>query len=200
MNFIINKYKEYKEFFKLNTMKKYKDFDPYDYSDDSSHYSEDNEDIDDNNNDNLHLNDEENNDNKNINEFEGSNNQINGWKQCYYCQKYHPKNMHLDKLEYCGHCWAWLNSNQIDLTNGKYSGDKSMKEILNFLKLTYPLHSTLCNNVECIYNKIHYLISNELGFKNEIKENKENKENKMYKIKKAHLNPIINYNLSKIAI
>lgn len=148
--------------------------------------------------------------NENINELDGVNYHIKDWSQCFYCTKYHPKSMHISNLDYCGHCWAWLNSSQIDLENGKYTGDISIGEVMEFIKTTYPLHSKNCSNNECIYNKINllskinklhdsYCIS--LGFikKETITINNSNK-NYNYKIRKPHSNPPINYNLSNISI
>jgi hypothetical protein len=145
--------------------------------------------------------------------FEGSLSNKNGWIKCFYCDKYHPNSMHLPGIDYCGHCWGWLNSEQLKLTEGIYTGDINIIEIKNFLKLTYPLHSNTCINSECIYNKItthknngtlHYDFSIELGFikKEKITNNSDlNKTqiNSQYKInKKGNLR--INFNASSISI
>ena len=189
-----------------------------DYSDDYKYYknddysdsSDDDDENDDGENDNQNNDikgDDIKGDNSNINEFEGSNYHINEWKQCIYCQKYHPEKMYLNDINYCGHCWGWLNSNQIDLTSGKYLGDKTIEEIHNFLKLTYPLHSLKCVNEECIYNKINTLNKSNklhntlcvcLGF--EKIEVKEEKKEYIYNIKKPHSNIYINYNLSNVKL
>ncbi len=143
-------------------------------------------------------------------DFEGSNNYKNDWVQCFYCTKYHPKQMHLADTIYCGHCWGWLNADQIKLTEGKYTGPSTMDEIKNFLKLTYPLHSTSCTNNECVYNKItQYNNSNtlhrdfciELGFIDPTtKKNQEQNTKTEYKIKKNKGYTRINYKSSSITI
>ena len=53
-------------------------------------------------------------------EFDGMIFYKNGYKQCIYCAKYHSESMHLSEVDYCGHCWGWLNNQQLDLINGKY--------------------------------------------------------------------------------
>src|SRR3990167_3269080 len=90
-------------------------------------------------------------------EFEGSMDKKNNWKECIYCYKNHPISMHLPDTDYCGHCWGWLNSTQLKLSELEYTGPHTIDEIKNFLKLTYPLHPSNCTNVECIYNKIFLL-------------------------------------------
>lgn len=107
-------------------------------------------------------------------EFDGSQSSKNGWTKCFYCDKYHPKSMHLPGMQYCGHCWGWLNGDQLNLTTSVYSGSpNTIVEVLNFLKLTYPLHPSTCTNTDCIYNKItvgknngtlHWDLSVQLGF------------------------------------
>lgn len=148
-------------------------------------------------------------------EFDGSISVKYGWIKCFYCDRYHPNSMHLTGMNYCGHCWGWLNSDQVKLTEGKYLGqDNNINEIKNFLKLTYPLHSNSCTNTECIYNKItayknngtlHFDFSIELGFiKKEEKDINLSNSNKTYinsqhKInKKSNLR--INFNASSISI
>lgn len=95
---------------------------------------------------------------KQIEEFSGSHNSKLGWKECMYCIKYFPPSMYLPNIEYCGHCWAWLNSNQFDLENGIYLGTNSIIDVKNYLKNTIGIHkSIICTNSECIYNKIDKL-------------------------------------------
>lgn len=141
-------------------------------------------------------------------EFDGSNNFKNNWIQCYYCTKYHPNSMHLPDVSYCGHCWGWLNSEQLKLTEGKYTGPNTIDEVKNFLKLTYPLHPTTCVNTECVYNKIKQLADTKtlhwdfcvvLGLVREEKNKSENKTTE-YKINKKRSNTRINYKSSSITI
>lgn len=149
-------------------------------------------------------------------EFVGSNYPKNNWIQCAFCGVYHPTSMHLKNVTHCGHCWGWVNSNQLDLAEGKYNGANTVDEVKNFLKLTYPLHPNTCVNQECIYNKIkqfaeakclNYNFSVELGFIVENKKsnkmtddsNNSNKSNLEYKIKKNKGNRI-NYKSSSVTI
>lgn len=105
-------------------------------------------------------------------------------KICIYCEKFYSPELFLNELDYCGHCWGWLNSDQVDIYCGECSGMNTMDEILNFLEITYPLHSPLkCNSKECIYNKItsdkemlHYSLSIKLGFDESTIEKKDTKE------------------------
>lgn len=148
--------------------------------------------------------------NENKKEFNGSNNHKNNWIQCFYCTKYHPITMHLPDMGYCGHCWAWLNSDQLKLTEGTYNGPNTIDEVKNFLKLTYSLHPTTCTNNECIYNKIkqladektlHWDFCVELGFVREEKKssNDTNSNNTNSNIKKRGYTRI-NYKSSSIII
>lgn len=152
------------------------DDDNYDDDDDNNMNNDDN-----NNNNVNNMNNVNNNNapfngvqNEKIIEFVGSINGKAGWKKCLYCDRFHPNAMHLTGMEYCGHCWGWLNSHQFDLEKGIYQGQNPISEIKNYLKETFKLHDpTKCTNVECIYNKILNLEKNkklhidlciELGF------------------------------------
>ena len=78
-----------------------------------------------------------------------------GWQNCMYCDKSHPPSMHLPGMDYCVHCWAWLNINQLDLEKGLYDGTNSITDVKNILKETFKLHDpTKCVNSDCAYNKI----------------------------------------------
>ena len=141
-------------------------------------------------------------------EFDGSTSPKNGWIFCVYCGKNHPPIMHLPDISYCGHCWGWLNSDQLKLSEGIYNGPNTIHEIKQFLKLTYPLHPTTCKNNECIYNMIkkqaelntlHIDFSVLLGFVSlNPKKNDDDKKKSDCVIKKK--NPKINYKLSSISI
>lgn len=153
-------------------------------------------------------------------EFEGSNNFKNNWIQCELCDVYHPKTMHLIDVTYCGHCWGWVNSPQLDLVQGIYNGPNTIDEIKNFLKYTYPLHPSTCVNQECIYNKIKHFVETKtlhydfyvglglglgLGFvvekkKNNLIINNADNSNTVYNIKKKKKNIKINYKSSSIII
>jgi hypothetical protein len=89
------------------------------------------------------------------NEFIGSINIKPGWIKCLYCNIYHPLIMHLPGITYCGHCWGWLNSNQLDLEKNIYMGNNSITDVKKFLKETFKIHDNKkCISKECIYNKI----------------------------------------------
>ena len=83
------------------------------------------------------------------------------WKYCTYCDKYHGKEFYMQKLDYCIHCWAWFNMNEINLETGKYTGDTSFDVVKTFIKKVYPVHlKEHCSNKECIFNKITELSKN----------------------------------------
>ena len=93
--------------------------------------------------------------NEQIQEFVGTLNNKPGWNNCIYCNRYHPPSMHLPGIEYCIHCWGWLNSNQLDLEKGTYAGLNSLSDVKDYLKKTFKLHDpTKCTINDCIYNKI----------------------------------------------
>lgn len=122
-----------------------------------------------------------------IQEFVGVIGNKQGWVNCMFCDRYHPPSMHLPGMEYCIHCWAWLNTNQLDLEKGTYTGLNSIADVKNGLKETFKLHDpTKCVNTDCIYNKIvkiekekklHYDFCVELGFVVEVKQNLTNLTN-----------------------
>lgn len=98
-------------------------------------------------------------------EFGGNVGAKNDWVSCGLCDRYYPKTMFLPNAFCCAHCWGWINSANIDLTNCAYNGpSNTIDEIKNFLIYTYPAHdSNLCKNVECVYNRItEYKNSNSL--------------------------------------
>lgn len=113
--------------------------------------------------------------NEKVQEFVGFIANKQGWNKCMYCDRYHPPSMHLPGIEYCGHCWAWLNSNQLNLEKCTYNGPINITDIKKYLGLTFKLHDpNKCTNKECIYNKIntfekanklHKDFCVELGFK-----------------------------------
>lgn len=127
-----------------------------------------------------------------INEFVGITNNKQGWVNCMYCDRYHPPSMHLPGLEYCIHCWAWFNTNQLDLEKGTYTGLNSISDVKKYLKDTFKLHDPLkCTNVDCIYNKIikfekdkklHVDFCAELGFVVEVKQNVSDQLNQLNSI------------------
>jgi len=98
-----------------------------------------------------------------LNSFNNSNNISNKhtWKVCGYCDKYHGNEFYMPKLEYCVHCWAWFNMNDINLETGKYTGATAFDVVKTFIKQAYPIHlKAFCENKECIFNKITELYKN----------------------------------------
>jgi hypothetical protein len=146
-------------------------------SDTESEYENDydnNDDYSDDDDDNNVVLPKNNVSNEKVIEFVGTINGKAGWIKCLYCDRYHPNSMHLTGMEYCGHCWSWLNTNQLDLEKAIYTGQNSISEVKQYLKDTFKLHDpTKCTTAECIYNKIISLEKNkklhidfciELGF------------------------------------
>ena len=87
-------------------------------------------------------------------EFIGYRARTAGCLYCWSCENnYHP-HMTLPNIDYCGHCWGFLNNEQLNLIEGTYNGMNSFDEVKNFLIITYPLHPNTCTNNDCTYNKI----------------------------------------------
>jgi hypothetical protein len=194
------------------------------YKIDVNNYDNINDDSNNINDDNSNLNDDYSNniynDGYHINnkvkyslktQFEGILNPHKDWKQCEYCARYYPNTMYLTNTNYCAHCWGWLNEQQLDLVNLKYTGNHSIPEIILFLKLTYPYHTNSCNLEECIYSKLTKLIEGKklnpeiikmlgLNKKNENKNNKNKNKNNKNIIKLIKKDIYINYSLSSISI
>ena len=79
----------------------------------------------------------------------------NEWKQCVYCDKFHHKDYYVLGMEYCVHCWAWLNGHEYDIESGVYVGLHSQNDINNTIKKVYQVHcEAKCVNDECVFNKI----------------------------------------------
>jgi hypothetical protein len=79
----------------------------------------------------------------------------NEWKNCIYCEKYHHNDYYIPGINYCIHCWAWLNSYEYDIENGKYNGLSSIEDINKMIKKVYPVHiETNCKNSDCLFDKI----------------------------------------------
>lgn len=160
--------------------------------------------------------------NQKVQEFVGVIGNKPGWTNCMYCDRSHPPSMYLPGIEYCIHCWAWLNINQLDLEKGTYNGPNSITDIKNILKETFKLHDpTKCVNSDCAYNKIvkfekekklHHDFCVELGFAVEVKQNQPNSVNSVNSVNSINqtnntvfkfgdnFNSRINYKLSRITI
>ena len=82
------------------------------------------------------------------------------WKYCAYCEKFHGNEFFM-QLDYCIHCWGWLNMQEINLETGKYTGTISFDTVKSFIKKVYPIHfKANCTNKECVFNKITELAKN----------------------------------------
>lgn len=77
------------------------------------------------------------------------------WTNCVYCEKFHHNDYYIVGMDYCIHCWAWLNAYEYDIEKGIYTGISSMEDIKKSIKKIYPIHlESDCKNSECIFNKI----------------------------------------------
>jgi hypothetical protein len=146
-----------------------------------------------------------------INSFNNNNNINNKqlWKVCNYCDKFHGNEFYIPKLEYCIHCWAWFNMNDINLETGKYTGATSFDIVKTFIKKAYTVHlKGFCENKECIFNKITDLAKNkklntvftELLFESEKKEIKQEEKSIAVSINMKNHKLNINFDKSEINI
>jgi hypothetical protein len=79
----------------------------------------------------------------------------NEWRECMYCEKFHHNDYYVSGMEYCIHCWAWLNGHEYDIESGVYGGIHSQNDINKLIKKVYPVHCvSKCVNEECLFNKI----------------------------------------------
>jgi hypothetical protein len=79
----------------------------------------------------------------------------NDWKNCMYCEKAHHKDYFIPGIEYCVHCWAWLNGHEYDIESGFYGGMTAVEDVNKTIKKVYPIHlESNCTNTECLFNKI----------------------------------------------
>ena len=78
------------------------------------------------------------------------------WKFCDYCEKRHGIEYFFDKSNYCVLCWSWLNTAELDLESGEYSGTLDYKTVKDMLVKTYPLFvKSNQSNPNSIYHKIN---------------------------------------------
>ena len=77
-------------------------------------------------------------------------------KECNICFKYVHRDYYYTNLNYCVHCWGWLNSQNLCLESGKYELDNlNEDDIKIMLSKTFKLHTSIkCTNKDCVYNKI----------------------------------------------
>jgi hypothetical protein len=133
---------------------------------------------------------------------------LNNLKYCSFCEKYHSRyyfmynNKESKTLNYCLHCWCWLNNYEINMETGNYMGNINIDILYEKIKKAYNLHKHInCTNNECIINEANRLY-NKKKLHNifiklfELKEYDNIK--KMYKINSKNIN--INYKTSFIEI
>ena len=115
-------------------------------------------------------------------------------KLCEYCEKYIDKKYFMSispldtekTINYCIHCWAWLNYNDVKLSEGIYLGTLNQNLVFENIKKTASIHKNIgCTNQSCLFNEYVKLEKNNklnIIFCEEIKEhnNKKNKENKIF--------------------
>lgn len=80
----------------------------------------------------------------------------NVFRECNMCANYVHRDFYYANLDYCVHCWGWLNSYNLCLESGNYELDNiSDDEIKKMLSKTFKLHiNSKCTNNDCIYNRI----------------------------------------------
>jgi hypothetical protein len=79
----------------------------------------------------------------------------NEWINCMYCEKFHHMDYFIHGMEYCVHCWGWLNCHEYDIESGFYGGVHSVEDINKTIKKVYPIHcESNCLINECIFSKI----------------------------------------------
>ena len=115
-------------------------------------------------------------------------------KLCVYCEKYVDKKYYIpispldiiNTTNYCIHCWAWLNFNDVNLSEGLYFGNLNQNIVFEYIKNSIDIHKNIeCKNENCLFNcYIKLEKNNKLNsiFCKEIKEENKNikKDNKIF--------------------
>ena len=121
--------------------------------------------------------------------FLGKNDIFPNSKLCDYCEKYIDSKYYIpttafDKkntIKYCIHCWAWLNYNDVKLSEGLYIGNLNQNIVFDYIKNSVDIHRQIgCVNVNCLFNEYSKLEKNNklnIIFCKEVK--KEKKEDKL---------------------
>ena len=147
-----------------------------------------------------------------IDRFIGKNEIFIKSKICVYCENYVGEEYFIKKsvlnkfetIDYCLHCWSWLNCNDVKLTEGIYLGNLNQNIVFDTIKNTVELHKKIILlNDNCLFNIYESLEkSNKLDviFCKEIKSNKTDIaiKNKEYKITSRDIK--INWEKSEISI
>lgn len=130
-------------------------------------------------------------------------------KLCVYCDnyidiKYFIKTSNNKTMDYCIHCWGWLNSNDINLQEGLYMGEFNQDIVFEHIKKTMPIHKTInCINNQCIFSIIEKLENtkklNKIFWLKEDLEKLE-KSNKYLENKISHRDVKFNWTKSTISI
>lgn len=85
------------------------------------------------------------------------------WKKCIYCENFHHKEYYTEEMNYCFHCWAWLNAHEYDIEKGIYTGTIPIEDIQKLIKKSYSIHlEGNCKNTECILNRIKNYVESKL--------------------------------------
>lgn len=126
----------------------------------------------------------------------------NDWKKCFYCEKYHHLKYYFLNLDYCVHCWGWLNSCEYNEKTNIYTGTVGNDELNKMIKMVYPIHLEItCKNDGCIFTKIKQSIDNNTchpKILDLLKSNKKKLETTIFDYKKRDLD--VNYEESYISI
>ncbi len=131
-----------------------------------------------------------------IDKFTGKLNNFPNSKLCIYCDKYIDKSYFIpidntNTLDYCIHCWAWLNCNEINLEQGTYNGNLNQNTVFEYIENTSLTHKQInCTNQFCLFNQYDKLcnlgklsgIFNNSKINSQSKNNEEKINKKEYKI------------------
>jgi alkyl hydroperoxide reductase subunit AhpF len=122
----------------------------------------------------------------------------NEWKQCMYCDKFHHKDYYVSGMEYCVHCWAWLNGHEYDIESGVYGGMHLQDDINKVIKRVYPIHhGANCKNDECVFNKIKKYSEIKLLHQSLVELLELNKKPQQVAVSFNYKNKILNVNLDE---
>jgi hypothetical protein len=144
---------------------------------------------------------------RDIEEFLGKNNKFPNSKLCTYCENYvhikyyisKSKNNNIQLLDYCIHCWAWLNFNDVNLQDGLYFGNLEQNTVFDSIINASEIHKKInCNINSCIFYQFEKLKKNNKLNIIFCEKTKKNLKNKQYNIKSKNFK--INWSKSYIII
>jgi thioredoxin reductase len=117
----------------------------------------------------------------------------NEWKNCVYCEKFHHADYFVTGMNYCVHCWAWLNGHEYDIVSGVYSGVHSQNDVNKTIKKVYSVHNaSKCVNELCLFNKIKQYAENKILHSSLVEMFELNKKPKQMAICFNHKNKYLN--------